>query len=61
MPRTSEVRGTSLALDLRGWLLYNTCMAPRKPSLTGTRHLLPFDKLSPLDFERLCLWLVQRG
>lgn len=28
----------------------------------GTRatHTLPFDKLSPRGFERLCLWLVQR-
>jgi hypothetical protein len=31
-----------------------------KPSITGTTHTLPFDKLSPLDFERLCLWLVER-
>ena len=31
-----------------------------KPATTGTRHTLPFDKLSPRDFERLCLWLVQR-
>ena len=22
-----------------------------------TTHTLPFDKLSPRDFERLCLWL----
>ena len=25
-----------------------------------TLHTLPFDKLSPRDFERLCLWLVER-
>jgi hypothetical protein len=25
-----------------------------------TTHTLPFDKLSPCDFERLCLWLVER-
>ena len=31
-----------------------------KPSITGTTHTLPFDKLSPLNFERLCLWLVER-
>ena len=30
------------------------------PPITSTRHTLPFDKLSPLDFERMCLWLVQR-
>ena len=28
--------------------------------ITGTTHTLPFDKLSPRDFERLCLWLVER-
>jgi hypothetical protein len=28
--------------------------------ITGTTHPLPFDKLSPRDFERLCLWLVER-
>jgi len=31
-----------------------------KPLITGTAHTLPFDKLSPRDFERLCLWLVER-
>jgi tetratricopeptide (TPR) repeat protein len=31
-----------------------------KPPLTGNAHLLPFEKLSSLDFELLCLWLVQR-
>ncbi|HKH45181.1 MAG TPA: restriction endonuclease [Thermoanaerobaculia bacterium] len=31
-----------------------------KPVLTGTSHKLPFQELSPLDFERLCLWLVSR-
>ena len=35
-------------------------MAQSKPPITGTTHTLPFDKLSPRDFERLCLWLVQR-
>jgi len=30
-------------------------------SLTiSTTHTLPFDKLSPRNFERLCLWLVER-
>jgi len=28
--------------------------------ITGTTHTLPFDRLSPRDFERLCLWLVER-
>jgi hypothetical protein len=32
-----------------------------RPSITGTTHTLPFDRLSPRDFERLCLWLVERG
>src|SRR3954470_7334929 len=31
-----------------------------KPQITGTTHTLPFDKLTPVDFERLCLWLVRR-
>jgi tetratricopeptide (TPR) repeat protein len=31
-----------------------------KPPMSGTSHTLPFDKLSPHDFERLCLWLVER-
>jgi len=30
------------------------------PPITFTRHILPFDSLSPQDFERMCLWLVQR-
>ena len=30
------------------------------PKMTGTYHVLPFDKLSPQEFERLCLWLVSR-
>ena len=29
-------------------------------AITGTSHTLPFDKFSPRDFERLCLWLVER-
>jgi len=31
-----------------------------KPHITGTTHTLPFDRLSPREFERLCLWLVKR-
>jgi len=31
-----------------------------RPSITGTTHTLPFHQLSPREFERLCLWLVQR-
>lgn len=30
------------------------------PPATATVHVLAFDKLSPADFERLCLWLVRR-
>jgi len=28
--------------------------------IQATRHVLSFTKLSPLNFERLCLWLVER-
>jgi tetratricopeptide (TPR) repeat protein len=35
-------------------------LAQSKPSITGTAHTLPFDRLSPRDFERLCLWLIER-
>jgi hypothetical protein len=31
-----------------------------KPHVTATAHLLPYDQLSPRDFERLCLGLVAR-
>jgi hypothetical protein len=31
------------------------------PPVTGTTHPLPFDSLSPEDFERLCFWLVKRA
>jgi outer membrane protein assembly factor BamB len=34
--------------------------APASPALPGTAHVLSFDRLSPADFERLCLWLVER-
>lgn len=27
---------------------------------TGAYHPVPFEKLSPTDFERMCLWLVRR-
>jgi hypothetical protein len=33
---------------------------PSQPPITRKTHPLPFDRLSPRDFERLCLWLVQR-
>ena len=29
-----------------------------RPTVTGTTHVLPFDRLSPRDFERLCLALL---
>jgi hypothetical protein len=35
-------------------------MSQSKPPITGTIHRLPFDRLSPAEFERLCLWLVER-
>jgi hypothetical protein len=31
-----------------------------KPYIYRTTQTLPFDKLSPRDFERLCLWMVER-
>jgi len=31
-----------------------------KPPVTGSQHHLPFQSLSPTQFEELCLWLVQR-
>lgn len=34
-------------------------MEPR-PQLTRMNHALPFEKLGPADFERLCLWLVEQ-
>ncbi len=33
-------------------------MTQSQPPITRTTHTLPFDKLSPRDFERL--WLVER-
>ena len=35
-------------------------MTQPQPPITRTTHTLPFDRLSPRDFERLCLWLVKR-
>ena len=35
-------------------------MSPSQPGRTRTKHPLPFERLSPRDFERLCLWLVER-
>jgi hypothetical protein len=34
-------------------------MTPSQPPVTRTTHTLPFDRLSPRDFERLCLGLVE--
>jgi hypothetical protein len=31
-----------------------------KPPIYSTNKPLPFDDLSPLEFERMCLWLVER-
>jgi tetratricopeptide (TPR) repeat protein len=30
-----------------------------KPSVTASRHVLPFGDLDPATFERLCLWLIE--
>ena len=35
-------------------------MEQSKPTITSTQHILPFERLSPVDFERMCLWLVER-
>ena len=35
-------------------------MIHSQPPITSMTHTLPFDKLAPRDFERLCLWLVER-
>jgi hypothetical protein len=35
-------------------------LTPSQPPITRTTHTLPFDRLPPRDFERLCLWLVER-
>ena len=35
-------------------------MTSSRSLVTRTTHTLPFNKLSPRDFERLCLWLVER-
>ena len=37
-----------------------TPLTQSQSHITGTTHTLPLDKLSPRDFERLCLWLVER-
>jgi hypothetical protein len=31
-----------------------------QPPITRITHTLLFDELSPRDFERLCLWLVEQ-
>jgi hypothetical protein len=31
-----------------------------KPEITGGDTILPFDKLPPSEFERLCYWLIKR-
>ena len=35
-------------------------MTKLQSPITETTHVLPFNKLPPRDFERLCLWLVER-
>lgn len=36
-------------------------MKPRKTDITSTRHILPFENLSPDQFTRLCHWIVERS
>ena len=36
------------------------CARADTVTVTRTTRTLPFDKLAPRDFERLCLWLVER-
>ena len=36
------------------------CARADTVTVTRTTHTLPFDELAPRDFERLCLWLVER-
>ena len=31
-----------------------------KPSIPSTNKLLPYNQLSPAEFERLCLWVIER-
>ncbi len=40
--------------------LNNAMATSEKPVRTGSAHKLPFDKLAPLEFERLCYWLAAR-
>ena len=35
-------------------------MTDSKPERTGAAHVLPFEKLSPEDFERMCMELVMK-
>lgn len=35
-------------------------MTKSKPAITATTRTSPFHQLSLRDFERMCLWLVQR-
>ena len=66
-----RVHGGSVPLQLRleyadhtgkghaGEQTLSLSVAARLP-LPATTHVLSFDRLSPADFERLCLWLVER-
>ena len=31
-----------------------------KPRIVSTNKPLPFGELSPLEFRRMCLWLIER-
>jgi outer membrane protein assembly factor BamB len=57
--------GQVLHIETRGGAVFLGDVAvetgtPASSPLPGTAHVLTFDRLSPVDFERLCLWLVER-
>jgi outer membrane protein assembly factor BamB len=52
--------GVAVGGDVYGDIVVGGSSAPVSPPLPATTHVLSFDRLSALDFERLCLWLVER-
>ncbi len=63
LERRSEGRKTAKALVEVGATGHRNADATAHstaPSITGTIHPLPLDRISPKDFERLTLWLVER-
>ena len=49
-----------LTAPSQGALTGDKPLTQPQPPITRTTHTLPFERLSPRDFERLCLWLVER-